>query len=235
MGQGRSRCSGPAESRCAGFGNAECDTPGIPAGERFRRFFAGPGRIEPRERTERGSSRLRHDLPRRDDGRLSSRVAGPDVHAAAAAAAELLRPGDRGGDRASRPDPGRNGASVFAPAQRRGGGDLPQRESRGGSQAHPGRADFPGTGHAAGDRRGRLLSRRGGPIAPRHGGLEAQGRPRAFPAAIDRGHARARVSGELRAPDLQSDIGIWRIWISGMRRRRHARRGCGQRKVGDHR
>ena len=45
---------------------------------------------------------LRHDLPRRHGGRVPDRVARADEHAAAPAAALLLRPGDRGRDRAAR-------------------------------------------------------------------------------------------------------------------------------------
>ena len=57
---------------------------------------------------------LRHDLPRRDHRRLPDRIARADEHAAAAASAPLLRPGDRGGDHPSRPNPGRHGTSVPA-------------------------------------------------------------------------------------------------------------------------
>ena len=68
------------------------------------------------------------------------------------------------------------------------------------------------------DRGGRLLPRRGGRSAPRHGGLEAQGRPGAIPAPIDRRHARAGLSGELRGSDIQSDLGVRRIRLSGIAR-----------------
>ena len=61
---------------------------------------------------------LRHDLPGRHDRRVSDRKPGADEHAAAAAAARVLRPGDRGGDRPARADPGEHGASVPAAAQR---------------------------------------------------------------------------------------------------------------------
>ena len=66
--------------------------------------------------------RVRHDLPGRHDRRVPDREPGADEHAAAAAAAEVLRPGDRSGDRAARADPGEHGASVSAaarPAKRR--------------------------------------------------------------------------------------------------------------------
>ena len=67
---------------------------------------------------------LRHDLPGRHDGRLPDRKPGPDEHAAAAAAALLLRPGDRGGHRPARADPGQHGASLSPPPRRRGAGRL---------------------------------------------------------------------------------------------------------------
>ena len=55
---------------------------------------------------------------RRHDRRVPDRVARAAVDAAAAEARVLLRPRDRGRDRAPRPDPGRHGASV--PARRQG-------------------------------------------------------------------------------------------------------------------
>ena len=110
------------------------------------------------------------------------------------------------------------GEMVHPYLRRRNGEEAvsyPSEAGRGGAQAHLGRAHFPGAGHAAGDRRRRLLAGRSGRVAPRDGGLEAQGRSGAFPAPIDRRHARARVPGELRATDIQSDTGVRRIWISG--------------------
>ena len=53
-----------------------------------------------------------------------------DEHAAAAAAARILRSGDRGGDRAPRPDPGRHGASLSAPPPGPGRGAFPRRRRR---------------------------------------------------------------------------------------------------------
>ncbi len=75
---------------------------------------------------------VRHDLPGRHDRRVPDREPGADDDAAAAAAADVLRPGDRGGDRAARADPGEHGASVPAAAAGRGSGDVSQRrDSRG--------------------------------------------------------------------------------------------------------
>ncbi len=71
---------------------------------------------------------VRHDLPRRHHRRVPDRVARADVDAAAPAAAQLLRPGDRGGHRPARAHPGRHGASLPAPPQRRrAGGAIPAR------------------------------------------------------------------------------------------------------------
>jgi error-prone DNA polymerase len=95
--------------------------------------------------------------------------------------------------------------------------------------------DFSRASHAACDRRGRILAGRGGPAAPRDGRLEAQGRLGAVPAPIDRRHARAGISRELRAPDIQSDIGVRGIWISGMCGWRDARSGCRYWRMVDHR
>ena len=167
----------------------------------------------------RRSGRVRDDLPSRHHGCVSNRISRANVHAAALAAAKLLRSGDRSGDRASRADSRGNGASVPAPPQRRGGGDLPQQGSGGGAQAHPGGADFSRAGHAIGDRRGRLFAGRGGPAAPCDGGLEAQGRLGALSAPVGRRHARAGVSREFCAADIQSDTGIRRVWISGISQR----------------
>ena len=55
---------------------------------------------------------LRHDLPRRHGRRVPDREPRADEHAAAPAAALLLRPRRRGRDRAARADPGRHGPSV---------------------------------------------------------------------------------------------------------------------------
>ena len=46
---------------------------------------------------EEDAGGVRHGLPGRHDGRVSDRKPGPDEHAAPAAAALVLRPGDRGG------------------------------------------------------------------------------------------------------------------------------------------
>ena len=67
------------------------------------------------DHSARGGVRLRDDPARRHDRRVPDRKPCADVDAAAAQAGELLRSRHRGCDRAPRPDPGRHGASLFAP------------------------------------------------------------------------------------------------------------------------
>ena len=81
-------------------------------------------RSRPGHRAGRGPGGLRHAVQGRLPRRVPGREPGPDDHAAAPQAAQLLRPGDRGGDRAPRADPGRHGPSLPAPPQRRGAGQL---------------------------------------------------------------------------------------------------------------
>ena len=116
---------------------------------------AGPGEVRPARprdahdaaprRRPRPRARGRRDRPRDDPpgarglraavrGRHRRRVPGreprADGDAAAAAARELLRPGDRGRAHPARADPGRLGAPVPAPAQRRGAGHVPAPAAR---------------------------------------------------------------------------------------------------------
>ena len=78
----------------------------------------------------------------------------------------VLRPGDRGGDRAARPDPGRHGASLPPTPAQEEKVDFPWTAARGGAEAHARRAALPGAGDADRDRRRGLHARRGGPAAP---------------------------------------------------------------------
>ena len=86
----------------------------------IRKAFAlidGPLRQggDARHRAARRSSRLRHAVQGRLDRRVPGREPGADEHAAAAEAADLLRPRHRGGDRAARADPGRHGSPLSSP------------------------------------------------------------------------------------------------------------------------
>ena len=76
-------------------------------------------RARPAPDPGRGPAYLRHAVQGRQHRRLPGREPGPDEHAAAAAAAQLLRPGDRGRHRAAGADPGRHGPPVPDAAQRR--------------------------------------------------------------------------------------------------------------------
>ena len=81
-----------------------------------------------RRRSRRRIRGLRHDLQGRHGRRVPDREPRADVDAAAAASPKLLRSRHRGGDRASRADPGRHGASLSAPPRRhRAVSELPQR------------------------------------------------------------------------------------------------------------
>ncbi len=84
-----------------------------------------------------GPAGLRHDLPRRHGRGFSDRIAGADEHAAAPASAALLRPGDRGGDRASRADRRRHGAPIPAPAAGNRAGGIPRRQGPAPCWARP--------------------------------------------------------------------------------------------------
>ena len=95
------------------------------------------------------------DVPaRRHRRRVPDRIARADGDAAAAEAGELLRSRDRGRHRASRPDPGRDGAPVPAPPAGPGARHLSERRRAERARAHARRADLPGAGDAARDRRG---------------------------------------------------------------------------------
>ena len=96
---------------------------------------------------------------------------------------------------------------------------YPERSGEGRAVAHAGGAHLPGAGDAARHRRGGLHAGRGGSAAPEHGGVEAARRSRALRAAAHRGHARARLRREFRAPDLQPDPGLRRIRLSRIARR----------------
>ena len=82
------------------------------------------------DRPAGGARGLRHAVPRGFARRVPGRKPGADEHAAAAEAALLLRPGDRGRDRPARADPGRHGPPVSQAPQRQGAGDLPLPRSR---------------------------------------------------------------------------------------------------------
>ena len=75
-----------------------------------------------------GGLRLCDDPARRHDRRVPDREPGADVDAAAAQAGKILRSRHRSRHRAPRSDPGRHGASLFAPPAGDGAGGLSLRE-----------------------------------------------------------------------------------------------------------
>ncbi len=138
---------------------------------------------------------------------------------------QVLRPGDRGGDRAARPDPGRHGPSL--PEAARGASSRstyprPRRTIRQGRaggdprQDH-GRAALPGAGHARGHRGGQVHRRRGrrparGPWPPSAtsatvGELRRQ---------VRRGHdVAAATTREFADAVLQADRGLRLVRLPG--------------------
>ena len=96
---------------------------------------------------------------RRHARHVPDRKPGADGDAAPAEAAHLLRSGHRGGDRPPRPDPGRHGASLSAPARGQRAGRLSDTGAGARAGQDAGRAAVPGTGDAGGDRLRRLFRR----------------------------------------------------------------------------
>ncbi|MNE64872.1 hypothetical protein D3C80_1603100 [compost metagenome] len=168
MGQGRPRPGRPAQGGYSRPGHAQRPAPQFrPAAPVSR------PRPEPGEHPFGRCAHLRDDRPRRHRGRVPDRVAGADGHAAKAQAEELLRPGDRGGHRAPRADPGRHGPPLLAQAPEAGTGHLPLAEVAGSVRAYPGGAAVSGTGHGTGHGGCRLQPGRGRPVTAQHGCLEA--------------------------------------------------------------
>jgi error-prone DNA polymerase len=99
------------------------------------------------------------DLRRRHGGRLPDRKPRADGDAAAPSPAQLLRPGDRGVDRASGPDHRWHGPSLSEAACRGRADRLPARVSRARARKDARRAALPGAGDPPGDGRRRLHPR----------------------------------------------------------------------------
>ena len=115
VGQGRHRRARHHEGRCAGA--RACSTC---IRKRFRPAGRHAGIRSATSPTSRARIRRVYDMLQRGDShrRVPGRKPRADEHAAAAAAAQILRSGHRGGDRAARADPGRHGASLSAPPRR---------------------------------------------------------------------------------------------------------------------
>ena len=214
MGQGRSRRARHPQDRRARPRHADLHPQGARSGGAALRR-AADARHHPRRRPRR----LPHAATRGFARRVPGRKPRADDHAAAPEAGEFLRPGDRSRDRAPRPDPGRHGASLFAPPPRAGAGHLPVEGTRSGAVENAGRAAVPGTGDEDRHRRRRLHAGGGRQIAPRHGHLQARRHHRQFPAQDDRRHAGQRLRARLRRALLPPDRGLRRIRLPGKPRR----------------
>ena len=172
--------------------------------ERFRGHA-----LDARDRARRGPGGLRHDLPRRHDRRLPDRVARADGDAAAAAA-RVVTTISSSRSRSSGPVRSRatwcipTCAAAAAPKQV----TYPSPEVEERAQAHARRADLPGAGDAARDRRGRLHAGRGRSAAPRDGGLEAQGRARPFEERLIRGMRERGYTEEFARRIFQQILGF---------------------------
>ena len=165
-------------------------------------------------------ARLRDDLPRRHGRRVPDRVARADGDAAAARAAQLLRPRHRGGDRAAR---ARSRATWCIPtcagAAARSRSPIRARRSRGVLERTLGVPIFQEQVMqlaivAAGFTPGEADQLRRAMAA-----WKRKGGARPVRAAPDRRHARARLRRGLRAADLPADPGLRRIRLSGVARR----------------
>ena len=124
MGQGRSRRARHSEDRRARPRHAELPAQGARSGGAALRRAA-----DARHHPGRRPRRLPHAATRGFARRVPGREPRADDHAAAPEAGEFLRPGDRSGDRAPGPDPGRHGASLSAPPARAGAGRPIRRRS----------------------------------------------------------------------------------------------------------
>ena len=198
--------------------------------------------LHARDAAARGSGGLRHAVQGRFARRLPGGEPGADELPAADAAADLLRPRHRGGDRAPRADPGRHGASLPAPAPRRGARRVPLGRARRGAWQDAGGAAIPGAGDADRHHRRGLCPRRGRPAAPRARHVQEDRNDPHLPRALPRGDGGERPSAGFRGALLQPDRGLRRIRLPRsrcdraalLRRcagcRRWRRRGAGRRR-----
>ena len=143
------------------------------------------------------------------DRRVPGRIARPDDHAATSQAAQFLRPGGRGGHHAPGPIPGRHGPPYLRGA-RSGTPACPSRCPRPESDMcskRPWGADLPGTGHAAGDGRRRLLP--GGQTScVARWAWRRQGELGTISAQLVRGMLERGYSPLFAQPDLPPDQGF---------------------------
>ena len=163
VGQGRLRGHRPGEVRPPGARDARGAAPGGGPGREPPRRRAGPRDAAP------GGRRLRPAVRGRHGRGLPGGVARADGDAAAAAAAVLLRPGDRGGPDPAGADPGPRREPLHPTTPRRGARHVPAPAARADPASHPRGAAVPRA--ADGDGRGGrgLLPGRGRRVAPGDG------------------------------------------------------------------
>ena len=219
VGQGRPRCDGPAQGRLPGARHALGD----PArARRWSRSGAASRcacrtfRPRTRRSTRCASAPTPSACSRSNRARSSRccRASSPRTSTISSSKSRSCGPGPIQGGMVHPYLKRRQGTGARHVSERRG-------EER--ARAHARRADLPGAGDAARDRRRRLHAGRGRPAAPLDGGVAAQGRPREIRAAAGRRHGRARLRRDVRAADLPADPGLRRIRLSRNRTRRRSR------------
>ena len=211
VGQGRPRSARAAESRRARAGHAV----GHPAHARHR--VASSAASASRCRTFRPRTAPTYEMicAGRHRRRVPDRIARADEHAAAPAAAQVLRPGDRSGDRAAGADPGRRGSSLPAPAAGTRTRHLSERRLEEALERTLGVPIFQeqvmqvamlAAGFTAGEAD---QLRRAMAAWKRKGGLEK------YYDRIVNGMTGARLRAGLRRRHLRADQGLRRVRLSG--------------------
>ncbi len=151
---------------------------------------------------------------------VPDREPGADGDAAAPEAAHILRPRHPGGDRAARPDPGRYGASLSAPARGARTGQLPHARAAPRSRQDARRAAVPGTGDAGRHPMRGLHAGRGRPAPPLHGNLQDDRRRQQVSRQAHHGHGVERLPAgtSRRIPSARSKASAPTAFPKAMRR-----------------
>jgi hypothetical protein len=130
----------------------------------------------------------------------------------------LLRPGDRGGAGAPRADPGRHGASLPAAPQGLEPVSYPGEPVREVLERTLGVPIFQEQAMQLAIVAAGFTPGEADQPAPRHGGVEAQGRAGALPRQAAGRHAGARLRRRIRRGALSPDPGLRRIRLSRVAR-----------------
>ena len=126
----------------------------------------------------------------------------------------FLRSRHRGRHRASRPNPGRHGASLSAPPPRFGEGHLPKRGIEKNSRKNARRAALPGTMHADSHCSSRISTCAGRRVAPRNGNFQEGWHHPYLQGRVHPGHARQKLQTRFRGALLQPDPGLRHLRLS---------------------